>query len=88
MLGNLGIGVAVICTLFGVSILYNGMTTSDVNQVLGGGALLSVALVTVFLSVKSKRERREAYLRGGRRGRWHRHWFTSAATSTVSGASL
>jgi len=72
MLANLGIGVAIICTLSGVSFLYNCITTSDMNQVLDGAALMSVGLVTAFLSVKNRKERREAHLRGGRRGRWHR----------------
>jgi hypothetical protein len=58
---NLGFAVAVICFLSGVSILYNGMTTSDMNQVLGGATLLSVALVTVFLVVKSKMERSRTF---------------------------
>ena len=40
---NLGFAVAVICTLSGVSILYIGITTSDISQVLGGATLLSVA---------------------------------------------
>jgi len=54
---NLGFAVAVICTLSGVPILYNGTTTSDMNQILGGATLLAVALVTAFLVVKSKMER-------------------------------
>jgi hypothetical protein len=54
---NLGFAVAVICTLSGVSLLINGVTTSDMYQVLGGAALLSVALVTAFLVIKSKMER-------------------------------
>jgi Na+/alanine symporter len=58
---NLGFAVAVICTLSGVSILYSGMTTSDMSQVLGGATLLSVALVTAFLVVKSKMERSRTF---------------------------
>jgi len=72
MLGNLGFAVAVICIPSGAFLLYSGTTTSDMNQVLGGAALLSVGLVTAFLSAKNRKERREAHLRGGRRGRWHR----------------
>jgi len=50
---NLGFAVAVLCIPSGVFLLYNG-TTADMNQVLGGATLLSVGLVTAFLSVKSK----------------------------------
>jgi hypothetical protein len=56
MLGNLGLAVAIICALSGAFLLYNGTTTSDMNQVLGGAALLSVGLLTAFLVVKSKLE--------------------------------
>jgi hypothetical protein len=42
--------------LSGVFLLYNGITSSDMNQVLGGAALLSGGLVTAFLVVKSKLE--------------------------------
>jgi len=56
MLGNLGIAAASICIPAGVFLLYNGISQSDMNQVLGGAALLSVGLVTAFLVVKSKLE--------------------------------
>jgi len=56
MLGNLGIAAASICILSGAFLLYNGIAQSDMNQVLGGSALLSVGLVTAFLVVKSKLE--------------------------------
>ena len=54
MLGNLDIAVATICTISGALLLYNGIALSDMNQLLGGAALLSVGLVTAFLVVKSK----------------------------------
>jgi len=72
MLGTLGFAVAVICIASGVFLLHRGITTLDMNQVLGGAALLSVGLVSAFLSVKNRKERRDAYVRGRRRGRWHR----------------
>jgi hypothetical protein len=56
MLENFGIAIATISALSGVFLLYNGITSSDMNQVLGGGALLSSGLVTAFLAVKSKLE--------------------------------
>jgi hypothetical protein len=56
MLENFGIATATISALSGVFLLYNGITSSDMNQVLGGGALLSSGLVTAFLAVKSKLE--------------------------------
>jgi hypothetical protein len=56
MLENFGIAVAAISALSGVFLLYNGITSSDMNQVLGGAALLSGGLVTAFLVVKSKLE--------------------------------
>jgi len=54
MLENFGIAVATISALSGVFLLYNGITSSDMNQVLGGAALLSGGLVTAFLVVKGK----------------------------------
>ena len=56
MLENFGIAVAAISSLSGVFLLYNGITSSDINQLLGGAALLSGGLVTAFLVVKSKLE--------------------------------
>jgi hypothetical protein len=46
MLANFGIAVAAISSLSGVFLLYNGITSSDINQLLGGAALLSGGLVT------------------------------------------
>jgi len=54
MLENLGIAMAVISAFAGVFLLYNGISSSDINQVLGGAALLSGGLVIAFLVVKSK----------------------------------
>jgi uncharacterized membrane protein YdjX (TVP38/TMEM64 family) len=54
---NLGFAVALLCIPSGVFLLYVGTTTSDMNQVIGGATLLSVGLVTAFLTVKNKLER-------------------------------
>ena len=56
MLENLGIAAASICMLSGAFLVYNGIALSDMSQVVGGAALLSVGLVTAFLVVKSKLE--------------------------------
>jgi uncharacterized membrane protein HdeD (DUF308 family) len=56
MLANLGIAIAAISAVCGVLLLYNGITSSDMNQVLCGAVLLSVGLVTAFVVVKSKLE--------------------------------
>jgi hypothetical protein len=56
MLENFGIAAAEISSLSGVFLLYNGITSSDMNQLLGGAALLSGGLVTAVLVAKSKLE--------------------------------
>ena len=56
MLENLGIAAASICMLSGAFLVYNGIALSDMSQVLGSAALLSVGLITAFLVVKSKLE--------------------------------
>jgi uncharacterized membrane protein YdjX (TVP38/TMEM64 family) len=58
---NIGFALAVLCIPSGIFLLYNGTTTSDMNQVLGGATLLSVGLLTAFLVVKSKVERSRTF---------------------------
>jgi hypothetical protein len=53
MLENFGIAVASISSLSGVFLLYNGITSSGMNQLLGGAALLSGGLVTAVSSQKA-----------------------------------
>jgi hypothetical protein len=56
MLANFGIVVAAISSLSGVFLLHNGIASADMNQLLGGAALLTGGFVTAFLVVKSKLE--------------------------------
>ena len=59
MLDNLGITIASICLLLGAVVLYDGISKPDASQplrVIGGAALLSLGLTTLWLVLKNKLE--------------------------------
>jgi hypothetical protein len=58
---NLGFAVAMICIPSGVFLLYNGISTSEMNQVFGGATLVSIGLVTTFLTVKGRLDRSRTF---------------------------
>jgi hypothetical protein len=64
MLDNLGITVASACLLLGAVVLYDGIAEPDASQflrVIGGAALLSLGLTTIWLVLKNKLEWRRNY---------------------------
>ena len=72
MLDNLGIVASSLCLLLGAVLLYVGVSKADTNQiliVLGGAAVLSLGLITVWLAVKNKLEWRRNYKKY-REGLW------------------
>ena len=64
MLDNLAIAIASICLLLGAVFLYVSLSKSDTNQilmVLGGAAVLSLGLFTIWPVLKRKWEWRRNY---------------------------